>query len=163
MGDVAARANVAMRDIVDFFVAAGIQQRSVDMLNSLIDSKKSIDFLSLTENYGKGMAFINHDDLCVKLNTAWGLVLDQLTAERKALLKKVKLLREDKKTDPDFLARQENLLADVENRKCTAVVESAKFRPMTTSNLEQFKDPNYDPWQQYQAALEAKKSEGKKR
>lgn len=163
MGDVAARANVALRDIVDFFVAAGIQQRSVDMLNGLIDSKKSVDFLSLTENYGKSMAFINHDDLCAKLSTAWGLVLDQLTAERKAMLKKIKLLREDKKTDPDYLVRQENLLSDLESRKCTAVMESARFRPMQTVSLEQFKNPNFDPWPQYQAALEAKKSEGKKR
>ena len=70
--------------------------------------------------------------------------------ERKALLKKIKALQEDKKTDPDIITKQENLLIEVEDKKLKALLATTRVRAMTKLSVEYFKmDPNFDYKEKY--------------
>lgn len=77
-------------------------------------------------------------------------ILNSVNLERKALLKKIKALQEDKKTDPDVITRQENLLVEVEDKKLRALLATTRVRAMTKLSVEYFKmDPNFDYKEKY--------------
>jgi hypothetical protein len=120
--DAQARLNVNLREIVTFFEESGVQEQSIQLLNSFIDKHLSTDFLELAEGFGKCMAFIDHDELVNKLLKTFSSLVDGYVVERKIVSKRIRLLKEDKKTDPDVLTRQENLLLDVDNKKAIAMV-----------------------------------------
>jgi hypothetical protein len=138
-----ARLNVNLREIVQFYEAQGVQQHSIDLLNSFIDKHLTIDFLNLAEGFGQCMAFIDHDELISKLLKTYVQLIDGFIIERKIINKKIRLLKEDKKADPEVLARQENLLADVDVKKANAMVSMARLRAMNTIQFESFKIPNF--------------------
>lgn len=138
-----ARLNVNLREIVQFYEAQGVQQHSIDLLNSFIDKHLTIDFLNLAEGFGQCMAFIDHDELISKLLKTYVQLIDGFIIERKIINKKIRLLKEDKKADPEVLARQENLLADVDVKKANAMVSMARLRAMNTIQFESFKNPNF--------------------
>jgi len=65
-------------------------------------------------------------------------------------LKKIKALQEDKKTDPDVITRQENLLVEVEDKKLKTLLATTRVRAMTKLSVEYFKmDPNFDYKEKY--------------
>ena len=145
-----------LRGIVE---TAGVQQHSVDMLDGLIKDKKYSDCLTLFEGFGDSMAYVDHDDLVSRLTMSWGLVVDALNAERKTVKKRIATLKEDKKTDSDVLARQENAFNDICNKRAFAVCAVTRFKIMNAIPLANFKkDANYDGVADYLAI----KAEGKK-
>jgi hypothetical protein len=150
-----ARLNVNLREIVSFFESAGIQEHSVTLLNSFIDKHLTTDFLSLAEGYGSCMAFIDHNDLIAKLLKTYTSLLDGYIIERKIINKRIRLLKEDKKADPDVLARQENLLSDVDNKKALAIVAMARLRAMNLIPFEKFKDPKFNGLAEYKSIVAA--------
>eukprot|EP01031_Cornospumella_fuschlensis_P028591 gene28591-34515_t len=155
VAEAQARLNVNLREIVQFFADAGVNDRSVNLLNSFIDKHLTMDFLSLAEGFGKCMAFLDHDDLISRLFKAYQCLIDGYIAERKLLSKRIRLLKEDKKADPDVLARQENALVEVDNKKAVAIVGLARLRAMNMVPLDGFKrDPKFNPMPVYKAALE---------
>lgn len=151
--DAQARLNVHLREIVTFFETSGIQQHSIDLLNSFIDKHLTMDFLNLAEGYGGCMAFIDHDELVAKLFKTYTQLIDGYIIERKILNKRIRLLKEDKKTDPEVLARQENLLIDVDNKKAVAMMSMARLRAMNSISFAKFKDPKFNAFGEYKKAV----------
>lgn len=149
-----ARLNVNLREIVSFFVDAGINDRSIQLLNSFIDKHLTTDFLSLAEGFGRCMAFVDHDELISKIFRTYQCLIDGYIIERRIINKRIRLLKEDKKTDPEILARQENLLVDVDNKKAVAIVSMARLRAMNFIPFASFKEPKFNPHIAYKAALE---------
>jgi hypothetical protein len=156
--DLQARLNVILRDIIVLFENEKTQQHSVDLLNKFIDEKKIIDFLKLAESFGRCMSFLNHDELMDKIYHSWSSLSDGYNLERKNIIKKIKTLKEDKKTDPDYLQKQENLLLDIDARKCIVMEECMRTRIMVTLPIDSFiKDENFDYMTSYQEQLLSKK------
>lgn len=149
-----ARLNVCLKDIVTFFEEAGIQPSSVDLLNSFIEKHLYTDFLSLAEGFGKCMAFINHNDLIRKILDAYNTLINGYVIERKTIMKKIRILKEDKKTDPEVLAKQENLLADVDQKKAYAIVICARVRAMNYIPVDMFRNEKFDAIQYYDKNVE---------
>lgn len=142
--DALARLNVTLRDIVTFFEESNIESESVGQLNGYIDSHQVIEFLSLAESYGLCMAFIDHDQLLERLTKSYGALLDGYVIEKKIINKKLKFLKEDKKSDPEVIARLENALVDVEHRKATVNVSAMRLRAMMSIPRDNFMDASFD-------------------
>lgn len=152
--DCQARLNVSLRDIITFFEEAGIKENSIILLNSFIDKHLTTDFLSLAEGYGKCMAFIDHDELVVKLLKSSQLLIEGYVIERKIANKRLKLLKEDKKSDPEVIARLENLLIDLDQKKAVANVSAMRLRAMTTISISNFHNPKFDYVAHHKASVE---------
>lgn len=140
-----ARLNITLRDILTFFQENGIQEHSAVLLETFIEKKQALDFLNLADGYGKCMAFINHDALIELILASYTALIDGYIIERKITSKRIKNLKEDKKADPDVLARQENLLVDIETRKSSASAALVRFRIMSKVPLTNFRDPSFNP------------------
>lgn len=147
--EVQARLNVSLRDIVSFFDQAGIERTSIGLMENFIDKHLTVDFLALTEGYGKCMAFINHDELISLLYKSYGLMMDGYTIERKVINKKLKLLKEDKKADPDVITRLQNLIDDIDTKKCAALPILMRLRVMNLIPFKEFLDPSFDSIKHY--------------
>jgi hypothetical protein len=145
-----ARLNVCLRDIISFYEHAGIDAKSLAMLESFIDRHLPFDFLSLAEGFGKCMAFINHDELIALLIKAFSTLIDGFVVERKGIAKKHKNLLEDKKADPAVIARLENLMADLDSRKQTAEMTNQRLKVMNMVPAALFRDPKFEPYEYYQ-------------
>lgn len=158
LSEIQARLSVQLADFRAIFEAAGIQQHSLDMLDMLAKDKKQADYLTLVEDFGNSMAYMDHDDLVGRLMTSWMLVVDALTAERKAVKKRITALKEDKKSDPDVLARQEGAFNDLSSKRAVAVCALTRLKIMNTLPLARFKDPAFDGASEYEKI----RAEGKK-
>lgn len=145
-----ARLNVCLRDIISFYEQAGIDAKSVAMLESFIDRHLPFDFLSLAEGFGKCMAFIDHDTLIALLVKAFSTLIDGFTIERRGIAKKHRILMEDKKADPAVIARLENLMADIDARKQTAEMTLQRLKVMNMVPAALFRDPKFEPYAYYQ-------------
>lgn len=161
VAEINARLNVQLTNLKAMFETAGIQQHSIVMLEGLIKDKKPSDFLTLIEGFGQSMAFVDHDELVNRLVVSWDLVLDSLNAEKKAVKKKIAALKEDKKSDPDVLAKQENLLVDVFTKRATSLIAVNRLRAMQTIALADFKNPVFDSMSKYLEVQAAQKGEKK--
>lgn len=139
-----ARLNVLLHEVKDFFQSAGARDRSLELMENFIEKHLNNDFLELAENYGKCMAFINHDELVNLLLKCYLQMIDGFIIERKLINKRLRLLKEDKKADPEVIARIENALSDLDNKKALATVESMRLRAMDEIPLEKFMDSKFD-------------------
>lgn len=139
-----ARLNVSLQEVVTFFEEAGVKETSITLMNSFIEKHLTADFLVLAEGYGDCMAFIKHDELVSLLLKCHLQLIDGFVIERKVINKKLRLLKEDKKADPEVVARLENLLVELDNKKAVAMVASMKLRAMDAIPLEKFMDPKFD-------------------
>ena len=148
------RLTLGLRDIVSFFEKSEVPQRSIDILNDYLDKNLSNELLNLSESYGRSMAFINHDELIFKLYNGWNLMLEGFTIERKVIARRIRFLKEDKKTDPAVLIRLETLIKDLDVKKASVMTEAMRLKYMTTISIEKFKqDPNFDYETAYMATL----------
>lgn len=144
ISDVTARLNITLKDVIVLFEGSKVSQRSVDTLTKFLESHQYNEFLQLSESFAKSSPFLNHDDITLKLCTGWNQLLDLINIEQKNLVKKVKALKEDKKADPENIAKQEALLFDLESKKTHIKLNAARFRVMITIPFENFKSKDYD-------------------
>lgn len=141
IAEAQARLTSSLRDIVNFFkIDVNVPETSTDVLNDYIERHLSAEFLLLAESYGHSMAFINHDELVRLLYTSWSLLLDGYTLERKFTMKRIRMLKEDKKADPNVLVKQELLLQDIEEKKTKVLVNTMRLRAMKLYPIEVFKE-----------------------
>jgi hypothetical protein len=139
-----ARLNVELQDIITFFQEQSIQQNSIALLNDFIEKHLTTNFLSLAEGYGQCMAFIDHEELLTKLNKCFNLLIDGYKIESKMARKKLNALKEDKKTDPDLMARNEKINSDIDRKLSEGKVEYARLRAMSKIPAASFKDPKFN-------------------
>ena len=160
-----ARLQVSLRELIEFFEKSGIEQRSVEKLNDFITKNQTMEFLDLCESFGDCMAFIDHDDLCTKMGTSYNLLSDGYNIEKKMLNKRLKALKEDKKTEPETLAKVENALIDVEQKKAAVLVLCLRLKNMALISANQYKKDNKtvaDAVKFYQSVQDQKKEKEKK-
>ncbi len=149
MGDIA-KLNVCCADMQSMLESANIAEHSANALNSMKDKKQYADFLDLVESFGESMAFIDHDELSNLLLKAWSVYMDVVNNERKAQKKKVQSIQEDKKADPDLLAKNEDILEQVNQRRAMAVASVVRFKAMTAISIKEFrKNPQLDALAMY--------------
>lgn len=153
-----ARLNVNLKDIVTFYEENGVLEHSINLMNSFIEKHLTMDFLELAEGYGKCMAFIDHDELASRLLKSYNSLLDGYIIERKMINKRIRMLKEDKKADPEVLARQENLLAELDIKKANAIVAMARLRVMNIISIKDFQDEKLDAVDKYQKYMEHQKA-----
>lgn len=161
VAEAQARLNVSLREIVSFLEESGVLEHSVELLNGYIDKHLTVDFLTLAEGYGKGMAFVDHDELISKLYRSYSLLIEGYLLERKQVSKRLKNLKEDKKADPEVVLRNENLIVDLDNKKTVALVICMRLRAMNAISFNNFKDEKYDPKGEYKKIVEAEKHKEK--
>eukprot|EP00607_Mallomonas_marina_P005064 CAMPEP_0182429022 /NCGR_PEP_ID=MMETSP1167-20130531/25457_1 /TAXON_ID=2988 /ORGANISM="Mallomonas Sp, Strain CCMP3275" /LENGTH=160 /DNA_ID=CAMNT_0024612317 /DNA_START=137 /DNA_END=619 /DNA_ORIENTATION=+ len=155
-----ARLHLCLRDIIDFFVASNVMKHSIEKLEAQLDNHQYAEFLELANGFGKCMAFIDHDSLTLKLATSWSTIEEMLVLERKQVARKLRNLEGDKNADPDIIQKLQNLKAETEQKKANALVQSLKFKLMSGTPLEKFKNPNFDAMANLtQAVIFAKKKE----
>ncbi len=146
MADVA-KLNVVCSDI-QALLEGGLEplaEHSVNAMNGMINKKQYGDFLDLVESFGESMAFVNHNDLCTLLLKGWTINADIINNERKATKKKHQALMEDKKADPESIAKNEELLVAVSQRRAMATAAVIRLKAMTAIGIEEFKkNPHLD-------------------
>jgi hypothetical protein len=73
------------------------------------------------------------------------MLSDGYNIEKKQLNKRLKLLKEDKKTEPETLAKIENAMNDVEQKKASVLVSCLRLKAMSLIPSANFKkDDKYD-------------------
>jgi hypothetical protein len=128
-------------------------------LGEYITKHQVVEFLVLTENFGKCNAFVDHDQLLAYLLNSWTFLSDGQNTEKKALSRRLKALREDKKTDPDVLARIENMLSELEIKRANVSVNIIRLRAMVEIPVGEFKNnPDFDYVTRYREICDRKKA-----
>jgi len=156
MADATARLGVMLADMLELLQKGLIEEHSVTTLNEMKEKKQFGDYLALAEKFGECMAFLPHDEYTELLSKGWTTYLDVLNHDRKNLKKKLTALREDKKTEPDILAKYEGNMEDLCVRRATAVACSVRFKAMTMIPFESFqKDPALDAVKMYDDKMKA--------
>lgn len=152
--EVQARLNICLRDIVTFFEEAGVREDSILLLNSFIDKHLTVDFLNLAEGFGNCMAFIDHNELIRRILESFNTLLSGYVLERKLYNKRIRILREDKKADPELIAKLEHLLTEVDQKKAQAMVTAARLRAMNAIPVDKFRDPKFNALDYYDKNVE---------
>lgn len=152
--EIQARLNICLRDIVTFFEEAGVREDSIILLNSFIDKHLTVDFLNLAEGFGKCMAFIDHNELIKRILESFNTLLSGYILERKMYNKRIKILKEDKKADPELIAKLEHLLLEVDQKKALAMVTAARLRAMNAIPVDKFRDPKFNALEFYDKNVE---------
>ena len=154
-----ARLQLSLRDIIEFFEKAGVEQHSVENLTEFISKNQTFGFLELSEAFGECMAFIDHDDLLNKIQASYHLLSEGYNIERKIINKRLKFLKEDKKSDPGIIDKNENNLLDVESKKATVLVQCLRLKAMASIPVKSFKsNPNFDALLHYKKVQESKRT-----
>ena len=157
--DIQSKLQTSLKDIVDFFVLASISSRSIQNLNDFIEKNQTMAFLELAEAFGECMAFIEHDNLLHMLQESSNLLADFYSNERKSLLKRLKFLKEDKKSDPVIVERNETNLVDVEAKKALVVIQCLRLQAMIAIPIRLLKeDKNFDCSAYYQKIQNEKRT-----
>ena len=150
IAEAQARLTASLRDIVTFFNdEVNLPESSMNILKEYIDRHLSVEFLSLSESYGHSMAFLDHNELINRLFTSWSLLLDGYVLERKLTMKRIRMLKEDKKADPNTLAKQETILHDIEEKKTKVLLNTMRLRAMKIFPIEAFKAGSADCKREY--------------
>ena len=163
LAEAQARLNVSLQEIVQFFEENGIEQHSVELLNLFIEKHQTMEFIDLAEGFGKSMAFIDHDELILRLYRSVVTWMEGLQIERKNVTKKLKALKEDKKADPEVINRLENLLVDIDSRKSRVLVSCMRFKVMSTISIQNFRDEKFDYVSKHKAKMEEHKKASKEK
>ena len=140
-----ARLQASLKDLIFFFEKAGVSSQSIENLQEFVSKNQTMAFLELAEAFGECMAFIDHDDLLIKIQGSFHLLADGYNIDRKLIVKRLKFLREDKKSDPAIIEKNENGLIDIDQRKALVLVQCLRVRAMLAIPIKHFKEyPNFD-------------------
>ena len=140
-----AKLQVMLGDMLDLLKAGKLQEHSVETITKMKDKKQYAEALNLVEKFDSSTAFIDHDALCNLLGQGWLTYCDVLGQEGKMLKKKLAKLEEDKKTEPEVLAKVQGQMDDFYVRKTMATSAASKYKYMNMHSMEKFSDPEFDP------------------
>lgn len=147
-----AKLQVMLGDMMELLKAGKLQEHSVDTITKMKDKKQYAEALNLVEKFGCSTAFIDHDAMCMLLGQAWLTYCDVLVQEGKMLKKKLAKLEEDKKTEPDVLAKVQGQMEDFYVRKTIATSTTSKYKYMNMYSMEKFSDPAFDAMKELKLA-----------
>jgi hypothetical protein len=146
---------VVIADMLEVLKAGKLQEHSVETITAMKDKKQFGEALNLLEKFTASTAFIDHDEMCTLMGKAWLTYCDVLTHDGKNLKKKLQKLEEDKKTEPDVLAKCQGQMDDLTMRKTIATSTASKYKYMNLYPVEKFSDPAFDAVKELHAAKSA--------
>mmetsp|Transcript_13624 Transcript_13624/g.20425 ORF Transcript_13624/g.20425 Transcript_13624/m.20425 type:complete len:168 (+) Transcript_13624:98-601(+) len=151
------RLHVHMADMVSFFEEGGCEKKSLSLLSSALESHSHFDFLELAEGYSKCMAFVDHDALAQKLATLWAGVEQFLLLDKKAINRKLRVLEEDKKSDPEVIAKLHAKKDAIDQELARVLIQIIKYNLINSVPVKQFYDKNYNAIAEYDKKKEREK------
>jgi hypothetical protein len=140
---------------------AQVQEHSIDLLNEFIVKHQTVEFLTLAESFGQSNPFIDQDRLLFLLHNSWKTLTEGYKIERDITRKRIKLLKEDKKADPEVLQRQESLLVEIDQKRANVLIPIIRLRTMMTIEFSNFKNDKFDYMKVHNENLKLKKHDGK--
>ena len=138
MADLA-KLNVVLTDIIEVLNKGKLQEHSVQTLTNLKDGKKFPEALNLVESFAQSAAFIDHDAMTELMGKAWSTYGDMLNAERKQLKKKLTAIKEDKKAEPEQVAKIEGQMEDFCARRANCIYNIERLKTMNLFKFDDFK------------------------
>jgi len=115
---------------------------TIERLNTLIESKEYIEFLTISLGFRRSMAFLDHEQMTEKLLIAWNLLDEFYSSEKKKITRIIKGL--DNKADPDYIQKLNDSRANFEEKRAMVMVTCGQLKLETRVPLEMFKDDSFD-------------------
>ena len=149
------RLNVHMQDMISFFEENGCEAVSLQKLVAAHESfvrgepNSHFGFLELVEGYSKCMAFIDHDALSGQIAQAWHGVEQFLLIDKKVINRRLKVLEEDKKSDPEIIAKLHTKKDVVDQDLAKVLVQVIKYNLINSVPIERFYDKSYNALAEY--------------
>jgi len=144
--DIQSRLTIVCQDIVTFFEESGVDQHSVALLSSKVESQHNVEVMNIAAAYGKSMAFIDHDVLHKNMAIAWSLIDDKARNDRNIVVKKINALAGDKSDEaPGKIIILKQQFEDIDKRRAVSLVECLKYKYMVTVPMEKFKTEEGSP------------------
>ena len=145
----AAKLGVCCNELIDMFERNGVSEGQLDKLRGMVERKEQAVFMEVATSFQTTMPFIDHDELGIKLSKGWNALNDYMKVEIKKLKKRVEIMREDKKHDPNVLDKLERNLHDAELRKGKVSVISGQLQLECSIGMAKFKDEAFDGYKHY--------------
>ena len=150
MGENLARLNVVCNDLLVLFEENKVPESQLDRLKKYIDDKQQADFMDVATGFSHSMAFLDHDLVLEKLYTGWRFIEEIVKGEINHLTKRINAMREDKKHDPDKLAKLESDKVDAEKRKAKVSILTGMMGLQKQIPIERFiQDKTFDGYEYY--------------
>ena len=150
MGENLARLNVVCNDLLVLFEENKVPEIQLARLKKYIDEKQQADFMDVATGFSHSMAFLDHDLVLEKLYAGWRFVEEITKGEINHLTKRVNAMREDKKHDPDKLAKLESDKVDAEKRKAKVSILTGIMSLQREIPIERFvQDKTFDGYEYY--------------
>jgi hypothetical protein len=157
------RLNVHFQDVCAFYEDNGCEAKSLGKLRAVQEAfaraepNSHFGFLELVEGYSRCMAFMDHDALAVKIAQGWTGVEQFLLIDKKALNRKLKILEEDKKSDPEVIAKLHAKKDAIDLDLARVLVQVIKCNLINSIPIEKFYDKSYNAMAERDKAILAKR------
>jgi hypothetical protein len=152
------RLQVHLQDIVSFFEEGGCESKSVAKLRRCVEAHSHFDFLELSEGYSKCMAFIDHDTLSLKIQTGWNGIEQYLLLDKKVINRKLRVLEEDKKSDPEVIAKLHAKKDVIDQELARVKIQIIKYTLINSVPTQRFYDKNFNALAEYDRQRERKET-----
>jgi hypothetical protein len=152
------RLQVHLQDIVNFFEEGGCESKSIAKLQNCVESHSHFDFLELSEGYSKCMAFIDHDTLSLKIQTGWNGIEQYLLLDKKVINRKLRVLEEDKKSDPEVIAKLHTKKDVIDQELARVKIQIIKYTLINSVPIQRFYDKNFNALAEYDRQRERKET-----
>ena len=114
---------------------------NIDPIERLINFNslhQTFEYLNYAETLGRINPYVDNETLLNHLYAGWNLFHDGVVIERKILIKRIKAIKEDKKHDPEVLARQELSLKNLEEKKVVALLTILRIKASLSRPFNSF-------------------------
>ena len=150
MGENNARLNVVCNELLTMFEEQKCPDHQLATLRKYIELKEQAEFMDVATGFSQSMAFLDHDLILEKLYTGWRFVEEGIKGEIKNLTRRVNTMREDKKHDPDKLAKLESEKVAAEKRKAKVSILTGMMSLEREIPIERFlDDQTFDGYEYY--------------
>jgi hypothetical protein len=130
--------------MVSFFISGGCEEESVQRLSRFAEAHAHVDFLELSEGFSKCMAFIDHDTLANRIMVGWSGIEQYLLLDKKAINKKLRVLEEDKKADPEIIAKLRAKRDIIDQELARVKIQIIKYNLINSIPISRFSDKNFN-------------------
>lgn len=158
------RLNVGMQDVVKFFEESGCEEPSLKKLSELQESfaraepNSHFSFLELAEGYSKCMAFLDHDALSALISQCWSGVESFMLIDKKVVGRKLRVLEEDKKSDPEVIAKLQVKKESIDQDLAKVLVQVIKYNLINSVPIEKFHDKTFNAMAERDRMIQERRS-----
>ena len=131
--EIKARLTSSLAQINEYFTVnnnCNIDEKTQEILTTFLAQNQFIEFLNYAESTSRNDPYSKHNELILLLYPCWSNLYDNLGVERKNTIKRLKLLKEDRKADPININKLETNIKSIEDKKSIALINVCKFKLM---------------------------------